>query len=182
MRAVLVNASESIVDERRRLGIDSQDERWEGEWHFVNPPKYWHPRLNSDMFLVLAPLARRRGLEPFGDSLGIFADLETDWRVPDQVYARPDQAIEEGVTGAEFVVELRSPGDETYAKLPFFAARGITEVLIVHRDRRFELYRLAPDGGYQPADDAASAVLGVTFATVDGPKLRMAWTEGTAEV
>jgi len=43
MRAVLVNASDSMVEERRRLGIDKHDERWEGEWHFVNPPKYWHP-------------------------------------------------------------------------------------------------------------------------------------------
>ncbi len=182
MRAVLVNASDSMVEERRRLGIDKQDERWEGEWHFVNPPKYWHPKLNTDLFLVLVPLARRRGLDPFGDGLGIFADLEMDWRVPDQVYARPDQAIEEGVTGAELVVELRSPGDESYAKLPFYAARHVTEVLIVHRDRRFELYRLGPDGEYQPVEDGTSAVLGMTFTTMDGPALRMAWSDGSAEI
>jgi hypothetical protein len=30
VRAVLVNAPESLVEERRRLGIDRQDERWEG--------------------------------------------------------------------------------------------------------------------------------------------------------
>ena len=95
MRAVVVNAGESLVEERRRLGIESQDERWEGEWHFVNPPKSWHPRLNADIFLVLAPLARRAGLEPSGDSMGVFVDLETDWRIPDQVFVRPDH----GTTG-----------------------------------------------------------------------------------
>ncbi len=182
MRAVLVNAPESLVEERRRLGIDSQDERWEGEWHFVNPPKYWHPRLSFDLGLVLGPLARRAGLEPSGDSVGVFADLEMDWRVPDQVYARPDQAIEQGVTGAELVVEIRSPGDESYAKLPFYAARGITEALIVHRDRRFELYRLDDDKTYQPVEDGRCSVLGVTFTTVDGAKLRITWSDGSAEV
>lgn len=109
MRAVLINASESMVDERRRLGLDRQDERWEGEWHFVNPPKHWHAKLNFELGFVIGPLARCRGLDPFGDSMGVFADLAMDWQVPDQVYARPDQAIEEGVTGAELVVELRSP-------------------------------------------------------------------------
>ena len=182
MRAVLVNARESLVEERRRLGIDSKDERWEGEWHFVNPPKSWHPRLNADMLVVLAPLARLAGLEPSGDSMGIFADLETDWRVPDQVYAQPEQIVEEGVTGAELVVELRSPGDESYAKLPFYAARGVTEAMIVHRDRRFELYRLDDDKTYRPVEDGRCSVLGVTFTTVDGPKLRITWSDGSAEV
>lgn len=181
MRAVLVNAPESLVEERRRLGIDSQDERWEGEWHFVNPPKRWHPYLNGQLFLVLAPIAMRLGLEPYGDSTGVFAELQLDWRVPDQAYARPDQSIEEGLTSALFVAELRSPGDESYAKLPFYAARGVTEVLIVHEDRRFELYRLN-EGAYQLAEDARSAVLGVAIETIDGPKLRITWDSGSAEV
>jgi Uma2 family endonuclease len=181
MRAVLVNADLEL-QHRRRLGIDRQDERWDGEWHFVNPPKRWHPQLNSDMFRVLAPLADRASLSSYCESTGVYADLEEDWRVPDQVYARPDQEIEEGVTGAELVVEVRSPGDESYAKLPFYASRGITEVLIVHQDRRFELYRLGDDGTYQPVESGTSAVLGVTFTTVDGPKLRIASDDGTAEV
>jgi putative restriction endonuclease len=182
MRAVLVNARESLVEERRRLGIDSQDERWEGEWHFVNPPKSWHPLLNTEMTLVLAPLARSAELVPVGDSMGVFADFETDWRIPDQVYARQEQIVEEGVTGAALVVELYSPGDESYAKLPFYAARGITEALIVHRDRRFELYRLGPEGTYQPIDDGRCTTLGVTFTTVEGPKLRIDWDGGSADV
>lgn len=191
MRAVLVNA-DSLLEHRRRLGIDKQDERWEGEWHFVNPPKYWHPELNGAMYEVLAPIARRVGLKPAGDSVGVFADLETDWRVPDQVYARPDQVIEEGVMSAELVVEIRSPGDESYAKLPFYAARGIPEALIIHRDRTFELYRLDADGAYEPVGDGRCTALGVTFTSVpgperpyerdEGPKLRVDWSDGSAEV
>lgn len=181
MRAVLVNAPESLVEERRRRGVDKQDERWAGEWHFVNPPKRWHPRLNADLFLVLAPLARGRGLDPYGDSTGIFADVALDWRVPDQAYATADQGIDEGLTSAALVVELRSPGDETYAKLPFYAARGVAEVLVVHEDRQVELYRLATDG-YEPVQDGTSVVLAVTFRTVAGPRLRVNWDSGSAEI
>ncbi len=181
MRAVVVNA-ELLVGQRRRLGLDRQDERWQGEWHFVNPPKLWHPRLNSEMFVALAPRARDAGLVPYCEATGLFADLENDWRIPDQVYARPEQEINEGLTGAELVVEVRSPGDESYAKLPFYAARGVTEAMIVHRDRRFDLYRLGDDGGYQTVEDGRCSVLGVTFRTVEGQKLRIEWSGGSAEV
>src|SRR5688572_1431220 len=105
MRAVLVNA-ELVLEQRRRLDIDRQDERWEGEWHFVNPPKRWHPALNSNMFRVLAPPAEAAGLEAYCESTGVFANAE-DWRVPDQLYARSDQAIDEGFNSAELVVEVR---------------------------------------------------------------------------
>jgi hypothetical protein len=181
MRAVLVNVSESLVEQRRRLGIDKRDERWEGEWHFVNPPKRWHQRLNFDMSHVLGPLAEAVGLEPYAEA-GVFADAKQDWRVPDQLYVHPHQEIDEGVTGAALVVELRSSDDESYAKLPFYAARGIPEVLIVHEDRHFDLYRLDDAGAYQPVADGRSTVLGVTFSTIAGPKLRIEWAEGSAEV
>ncbi len=181
MRVVLVNAPESLLDERRRLGMEKFDERWEGEWHFVNPPKSWHALLNGDMLVVLRPHADRAGLRSTADALGVFA-ADNDWRVADQAYVRPEQIVEEGVTGAELVVEFRSPGDESYEKLPFYAGSGITEAMIVHRDRRFELYRLDGAGGYQPIEDGRSTVLGVTFSTVEGPKLRIDWEGGSAEV
>jgi Uma2 family endonuclease len=181
MRAVLVNVSDSLVEQRRRLGIDKQDERWEGEWHFVNPPKRWHQRLNWDLTHVLGPLARSVGLEPYVET-GIIADPETNWRVPDQVYVSSEHEIDEGVSSAAMVVEVRSPSDESYAKLPFYASRGVMEVLIVHEDRRFELYRLDDAGTYQPVTDGRPSVLEVTFTTVAGPKLRIDWDGGSAEV
>lgn len=180
VRAVLVNA-ESVLEQRRRLDIDRQDERWEGEWHFVNPPKLWHPELNSDMFRVLAPRAELVGLSAYCESTGVFADAE-DWRIPDQVYAPAVHKFEDGLTGAALVVEVRSPDDESYAKLPFYAERGITEAMIVHRDRRFELFRLDAAAVYQPVQDGRCSVLDVTFSTVDGPKLRINWDGGSAEV
>jgi Uma2 family endonuclease len=111
----------------------------------VNPPKMWHAVLNTDLVLALAPLTRARGLLAVGSCCGLFG-AEDDWRVPDQLYARPEDAREEGVVSAELVVEIRSPGDDTYRKLPFYAARGVREVLVVHRDRRVELYRRSDRG------------------------------------
>ncbi len=179
VQAVIVDA-EWELERRRALGIDKKDELWDGVWHLVNAPKLWHQQLNLDMGLALVPRARELGLVPFLD-VGVIADIKRNFRVPDQVYARGDHLTEDGVTAAELVVEVRSPGDESYEKLPFFAERGVTEVLIVHQDRRFDLYRLA-EGGYQPVEDGRSEVLDVTFSAVDGPKLRMVWDGGSAEV
>ena len=183
MEAVVVGATVAEVERRRRLGIDHKDELWDGEWHLVNPPKLWHARLATDLIAVLFPLARNRGLVPYAGDAGIFgADPARNWRVPDQVYARPDQETEDGLTGAELVCEFRSPGDDSYAKLAFYAARGVTENLIVHRDRRFELRRLAGASRYALVPDGTSAALGVTLSTVDGPRLRITWEGGSAEV
>lgn len=185
MRAVLVNASERMPAERAALGLDKLDERWEGEWHFVNPPKLWHAELSTDLLFVLVPLARACGLRPYGDATGVFAG-DQDWRVPDQAYAHPEDRRDEGLASAELVVEIRSSGDETYRKLPFYAGRGVGEVLVVHEDRRFELYRLREDGEYVRFEEgdgsARSSTLDVVFSTVAGPRLRVTWAHGAAEV
>jgi Uma2 family endonuclease len=50
----------------------------------------------------------------------------------------------------DVVVEIQSPGDEPYEKLPFYAALGVPEVWIVNRDTKVpELYRLRADGSYR---------------------------------
>ena len=76
---------------------------------------------------------------------------------------------------------MRAPRDESYLKLPFFAERGVEEVLIVHQDRRLDLYRLVASE-YEQVEDGRSNALRVTFTSVEGPKLRIAWEGGAAEV
>jgi hypothetical protein len=79
---------------------------------------------------------------------------------------------------------VRSPGDDSYRKLPFYAER-VREVLILHRDRTPELYR-GMDRVTPEADGSVHCeTLDVTFtsvATDDGPRLRIAWDGGSAEV
>lgn len=186
MAAVPVPVTEREIDDRRRLGIDKHDECWAGEWHLVNPPRMWHENLNTPLLVVLHPIAVSLGLEAHAGSVGLFA-AHNDWRVPDQIYFWPEDAREEGVVSAEFLVEIRSPGDDSYKKLPFYASRGVTEVMIIHQDRRFELYRQNGEGCLVPAkpnDDGVvwSQALDVRFTTVDGPKLRVDWDGGAAEV
>ncbi len=45
------------------------------------------------------------------------------------------------------VVEICSPGDESYDKLPFYAELGVPEVWMINRDSKVpELYLLQHDG------------------------------------
>lgn len=184
MRAVLLDVPKSMLDERRRLGLDGRDEMWDGELHMVPPAGGPHQRLNSDLFLVLGPLAKRRGLLPFIET-GLFA-VADDYRVPDQLHCRPEQCSERGAEGAELVVEVRSPDDETYAKLDFYARCGVREMLIAHpRGRRVELLR-AVGGRLLPVSadaegGARSEVLGARFTTA-GDVLRVGWEDGAADV
>lgn len=45
------------------------------------------------------------------------------------------------------VVEIRSPGDESYDKLEFYAALGVPEVWIIHRDTKVPEIRVRNAAG-----------------------------------
>lgn len=184
MRAVLLEAPQAMLDERRRLGLDRRDEMWDGVLHVVPPAGGPHQRFGTDLLVVLGPLGRRRGLLPSYET-GLFAAAD-DYRVPDQLYCRPEQSSDRGAEGAELVIEVRSPGDESYAKLDFYARLGVREVIVTHPgDRRVELFRLV-DARLLPCvanheGSLGSEVLGVTFCTAGG-RLLITWEDGSAEV
>ncbi len=184
MRAVLLEVPEAMLDERRRLGLDGRDEMWDGVLHMVPPAGGPHQRFGTDLMLVLGPLARRRGLVPSYET-GLFAAAD-DYRVPGQLYCRPEHRSERGAEGAELVVEIRSAGDETYEKVGFYAERGVREMLIAHPgDRRVELLR-AVDGRLQSVgpdgkETVRSEVLGADFRTVAGLS-HISWEDGSADV
>jgi Uma2 family endonuclease len=176
----MLDVPESLLDERRRQGLDVFDEVWEGVLHMVPPPSDEHQRLGSELIAVFVGVAKRRGLVASYET-GLFA-ADDDYRVPDIVVSRPVNRSHRGVDGtAELVVELRSPGDESYEKLPWYAARGVTEMLIVDpATRRFELYRNEGGQSVVVALDHDGGVtldtLGVRLLTVesgDGPRLRV---------
>jgi Uma2 family endonuclease len=184
--------------ERQRLGLDRYDEMWEGIWHFVPPPNNFHQKLESWLLVRMWPLAEARGLEVTVET-GLFdpAQPTRSWRTPDLVVTRPDQRTHRGAEGGvELVVEIRSPGDETFEKFPFFARHGVAQVLVVLPDNlRVELYRLG-EGGYRPveADDqgfVTIAGLDLSLGTttggegapgVNGPTLVARWPGGSAEI
>ncbi|RBY80937.1 hypothetical protein DQ238_07850 [Geodermatophilus sp. TF02-6] len=181
---MLVEVPEALLAERRRLGLDGRDEMWEGVVHVVPPAGGPHQRLAFRLGLALGPLAERLGLIASHET-GLFRAAD-DYRVPDLLFCRPEHASERGAEGAELVVEVRSPGDETYAELEFYAAVGVREVLVAHPDdRTVELFRLAGDRMLPVTGDAEGAVrsdvLGVRLLTGDSG-LHLSWADGATTV
>jgi hypothetical protein len=180
----MLEVPQSMLDERRLLDLDKRDEMWDGELHMVPPPKDAHQVLAARFFPIVASLAAKRGLEALYES-GLFR-TDRDYRIPDVLVRRPDQASERGSEGAQLVVEFRSSGDESYRKLGFYAALGVREALVVHPDdRRAELFRLVEHDLRPVSPDPTAGlhceVLDVWLTTVEG-KLRIAWADGSAEV
>lgn len=189
MRALIRNVPESLIDERRRTGADRWDEMWNGVLHMAAFPSGWHQRLGTELLAILLPIAKARGLLcSYETAVHRPGHIDQDYRGPDLVFYRPEVAHERGVVGApEVVVEILSPDDETYEKLPWYAELGTREVLVIDPDsRRVELFILRGSALLAVQPDAAGAVrsdvLGVTFARVEGPKLRVSWSQGTTEL
>jgi Uma2 family endonuclease len=187
MKAVMLEVDERMLEERRRLGHDRWDEMWEGVLHMVPPANGPHQGLGSELFLVIAPLARRRGLVGRYET-GLFrSGVDDDYRVPDLLFTAPERLTHRGVDGAaDLVVEILSPGDESYAKLDWYAELGVREMLIIDpRTKAVELYRGTPEGPVRVAPDANgvlwSDVLEASFATVPGA-LRVTWDGGQVDV
>lgn len=184
MKVLILDAPQAMLDERARLGLDRRDEMWVGVLHMVPPAGGPHQQFSTRFMIVVGPLADRRGLIPLMET-GLFR-MPDDYRVPDQLFCRPEHFSERGANSAELVAEFRSLGDETYNKIDFYAACGVREMLVLHpEDRRVEVYRateyrlvpVAPDadGGLE------SEVLGIRFDRVNG-KLRLTWDGGSAEI
>jgi Uma2 family endonuclease len=114
--------------------------------------------LTQQLAEILGSLARDADLEA---AMGAFnlGDSIDDFRVPDGGLHRP------GTSGvwlhtAALVVEIISPGDETWQKLPFFAAHEVDEVLIIDPEEQ-AIHWLGLDGGeYQPIEHSGLIDLG----------------------
>ena len=162
------------------------DEIWDGLLHMVPQPSARHQRFAMELALVFAPLAKAAGLVPLYET-GLFK-TDTDYRVPDQTYARPELLTDRGVEGAaELVVEILSPGDETYDKLDWYAGVGVAEILVIDPESlAVELFagRAGRAVLVQPASCGTLhvAALGADLLVTDGPLLRITWETGTAEI
>ncbi len=182
MRVLMLDAPQAMLDERRRLGQDKRDEVWDGVLHLVPPPGDAHQEFAYLFMKVVGPLAEDRGLLPRHEP-GLYRS-DTDYRVPDLAFALPEHRAERGLDGAQLVGEIRSPRDQSYEKLDFYAQVGVAEALILHpRPRRVELYRnvagrMLP---VQPGAGVYSEVLGITLH-VEGDELVVDWDGGSARI
>ena len=130
---------EALIAERRRLGLDKQDEMWDGVLHMNFPGNTNHQRIEMRLAIWLEPLVQPLGLELLVET-GLFdpevRDNKSFW-VPDVMVFPPSVASDRGVEGrATLAIEIRSPGDESYQKIPFYSRIGVAELLIIHRDTK----------------------------------------------
>lgn len=192
MRAVMLDVPERLLEQRRRMGADVFDEVWEGVLHMVPPPSSHHQRLGARLVANLLPLAEARGLVTlYETALRRKGTGWDDYRVPDLIVARHEHVSDEAVEGpALLVVEILSPGDETYDKLGFFAELGVEEVLVVEPlTKAVELFVLRGGRLVAALPDGDGTVtlssLGLrvcTLETADGASLRLAGSGGTADL
>ncbi len=151
---------DALKERRRGSGLDRLDEVWEGVLHMVPAPSYEHARIAQQLAEILGPLARDAGLVA---AMGEFnlGDSIDDFRVPDGGLHRPGA---EGVWlhSAALVVEIVSPGDESWQKLPFFAAHEVDEVLILDPEQHTVDWLGLGDGEYQPIEHSSLIDLGPT--------------------
>jgi Uma2 family endonuclease len=141
---------EVLIAERRRLGLDKQDEMWDGVLHMNLPGNTNHQRIERELTLRLDPLARQLGLELLtGAGLYDLAIEENkSFWVPDLMLFPPVIASDRGVEGrAALVIEIHSPGDESYQKIPHYSRLGVAELLIIDRDTRAVRRWVAGAGG-----------------------------------
>jgi Uma2 family endonuclease len=149
---------EALLERRRELGQDLLDEVWKGVYHMNPAPHQRHAHIAQQLAELLGAPARDAGLVPM---ISIFNLGEADdYRVPDGGIFRPgpDEAY---VPTAELVVEIVSPGDESWEKLVFYAAHGVNELLIVDPQKR-EVHWLGrqADAEYRALERSALIALG----------------------
>ena len=119
---------EAFLQERRRTGADRFDEMWQGVLHVAPAPTGAHDDLLLQVMEILGPPARRAGIFPGAGGFNL--GTAEDYRIPDGGIRRARSGATYFDTAA-LVVEILSPNDETFAKLPFYADHAVDEVVIV---------------------------------------------------
>jgi Uma2 family endonuclease len=183
MRAVIARVTDDELARRRRIGLDRWDEMWEGVLHVPPAPNYEHQRMLDRLIVVLGPLLEETGRGTLRSGINVFHETSgtENYRIPDLTFVargREHVIAEDGIRGGppDAVIEVRSPDDETYDKLPFFADLGVLEVIVIDRDTKAsEIYQLAGPHYVACQPDAegwlTSAVLDVRVRCGDPPRL-----------
>ncbi len=151
---------EALLERRRKAGVDRLDEVWQGVRHMVPGPSFEHARMSQQLAELLGPPARAAGLVAAMSEFNL-GESEYDFRVPDGGLHRTGAA---GVwlATAAVVVEILSPGDESWQKLPFYADHHVDEVLLVDPGERTVRWLVLHGGEYKPVQRSELIELGPT--------------------
>ncbi|MCI0334297.1 MAG: Uma2 family endonuclease [Planctomycetes bacterium] len=161
MKAVMANVPEHILEWRRRTGADQWDEMWEGVLHMAPSPNRDHQdfELSLAMWLRLHWAKATSGRVYTRINVAEPGTWPDNYRIPDIVLLTPNRfAIDHNEYfngGPDAVIEIYSPGDETYEKLDFYAKLNVREVWVCDRDTKRPTIFMLTMGKYQvvEADD-----------------------------
>jgi Uma2 family endonuclease len=148
---------EGLLERRSRLGLDRHDEVWEGVLHVVPGPSGEHSDIGAQMTTLLRAPATTAGLK-VSDAFNL-GDSKQDFRVPDGGLhrIRPRGVW---IPTAALVIEIVSSGDDTWEKLPFYAAHHVDELLIVdHHEQKVHWLALVGER-YEPVERSRLIDLG----------------------
>ena len=151
----------SLILERQRLGLDTHDEIWDGDYHMSPAASGPHGRSEVQLGGFLDRIATKRGL--FVGGAFNLGDAKS-FRVPDLGVHREDP-LDNWFPAAAIVVEIRSPDDESYEKFGFYFDHGVEEILIADLVTQATHWYVRGDVGFEPA--GASAILNVSNSDVD---------------
>jgi len=155
------SVAEQVIRERAERGMDRFDEVWDGEYRMVAAPNNEHDRIDTDINYFLITLVRKHKLGRVGYmNVGRPGRHLSDYRIPDRIFvskARGAKILDDWgcIGGPELAIEIRSPGADTYEKLPFYGDVGVDELLIVHRDSKKVEHFRAFDRKLTPMTTAA---------------------------
>ena len=140
MRVVMPVAIPEVIRFRERTGADRFDEMWEGVLHMTPSPSFHHQSHASRIlsFFVELWCPRTGGAAVMQINVSTQERWDQDYRIPDVAVMLPNRMPhgEAVYVRPNVVFEVRSPGDETYEKLQFYAAVGVEAVVVVERDTK----------------------------------------------
>jgi Uma2 family endonuclease len=142
VKAVMLRVPQEILAWRKRTGADRFDEMWDGVLHMPPIQNCDQQSLEGELqtYLVLRWGRPRKARVLHQMNLAPPSGWPDNYRIPDLVLLTPERLHidrNEYFEGApDVVVEIHSPGDEAYEKLPFYEDLGVPEVWIIHRDTK----------------------------------------------
>ena len=155
MTALLLDPllEEDLIAHRRAAGIDKFDEVWDGVYVMSPLANDEHQSIVGDLTTILNNVVGWPGLGDVRPGVNV-SDRKDDWksnyRCPDIAVFLKGTVAENCDTfwcgGPDLAIEIVSPGDRIAEKLPFYAATGTRELLVVDREPwALRSYRLQDD-------------------------------------
>lgn len=179
MKAVMPTLLPDVQAIRKRTGADQWDEMWEGVLHMPPAPNCDHQDLEGalESYLRSYWMPTCQGRVYHQINVASVGGWPNDFRIPDLVLLLPPRF---GINRNEYfegapdvVVEIHSPGDEAYEKLPFYRDLGVPEVWIIHRDSREPEIHVLKRGRYKKQSTTTqgwirSPHMGIELASANG--------------